>query len=51
VANYDGPSITEYPPDSNGNVAPTAMISGTMTGLSDPMTLALNPTGDLFVDD
>jgi trimeric autotransporter adhesin len=51
VANYSSGSITEYPPGSNGNVAPTATISGSSTLLESPMTLALDPAGDLFVDD
>jgi hypothetical protein len=51
VANYSSGSITEYAPGSNGNVTPTATISGSSTLLESPMTLALDTAGDLFVDD
>jgi len=35
--------ITVYPPGSNGNVAPTFTISGSLTGLSQPAGVALLP--------
>jgi len=35
--------IAVYPPGSNGNVAPTFTISGSLTGLSQPVGIALLP--------
>ncbi len=36
-------SITVYPPGSNGNVAPSATITGPNTGLAGPWGLAIGP--------
>ena len=48
VANAGNNSITEYAPEMSGNVAPTATIAGTLTGLDHPQDLALDAAGDLF---
>src|SRR5664280_854245 len=48
VAN-DNNSITEYATGANGNVAPVATISGSSTGLSQPWSLVLDPSDDLWV--
>ena len=36
-------TITVYPPGSNGNVAPALVISGSLTGLSEPAGIAVYP--------
>lgn len=42
-------SITEYGADSNGDVAPTATISGPSTGLRYPYALALDADRNIYV--
>jgi sugar lactone lactonase YvrE len=42
-------SITYYSPGSNGNVAPSTTISGSNTGLNNPIALVENPQGYLHV--
>jgi len=54
VANTEGGSdghgsITIYPVDSKGNVAPRAMIAGGRTGLSSPDGITLDSKGYLYV--
>src|SRR5581483_2153548 len=47
---FVGASITVYPRDASGNVAPVRTIQGPRTQLNWPTALALDPaTGDLFV--
>ncbi len=46
---YDVGRITIYPPDSNGNVAPAAVISGKQTGLALPLGIALDSQGNIYV--
>ncbi|MGB8411659.1 MAG: hypothetical protein WCE23_02425 [Candidatus Binatus sp.] len=36
-------SVTVYPAGSNGNVAPSATISGPLTGLSAPQGIVVDP--------
>ncbi|MGH7813952.1 MAG: hypothetical protein ACREQI_08125 [Candidatus Binataceae bacterium] len=43
------PSVTVYPALSNGNVPPSATISGSDTGLSDPQAIALDSSGNIYV--
>jgi hypothetical protein len=42
-------SVTVYAAGSNGNVAPTRTITGTLTGLADPSGVAVDPLGRIFV--
>jgi sugar lactone lactonase YvrE len=46
-AGSDG--IIEYAARSNGNVTPTAIITGSSTGLADPRAIALDSTGNIYV--
>ena len=48
VAN-GGNYVTIYPLGSSGNVAPIASIDGGATGLSSPMSVALDPRGNIYV--
>lgn len=49
VANIDGPgccgpgSVTVYPSGSNGNTTPSATITGTNTGLTEPFGITIGP--------
>ena len=47
-ATFDG-SITVYAPGAQGNAAPVRVISGQNTGLVDPVGLALDSAGYLYV--
>ncbi len=49
VANYLNNSITIYALGANGNVAPTATIAGSNTGLGQPDGLAFDASGRLYV--
>jgi len=54
VANQGSPagnpdSITIYPAGSNGNVAPTATITGPNTGLDFPSALTIDSHGNIYV--
>jgi sugar lactone lactonase YvrE len=42
-------SVTIYPAGSNGNVAPTATISGPLTQLQQPSSVAVDSIGNIFV--
>ncbi len=42
-------SILIFPANGTGNIAPTAMISGSLTGLSGPRGLGFDSAGDLWV--
>ena len=42
-------SVTVYPAGSNGNVAPSATISGANTGLDSPGGIALDSSGRIYV--
>jgi hypothetical protein len=45
-------SITVYAAGATGNVAPIATISGSATGLANPLAIALDPVnGDIYVGD
>ena len=47
VSNQNANSVTEYAFGANGNVAPVATISGPDTGLTYPLSLALDTSDDL----
>ncbi len=42
-------SITVYTPGATGNVTPTATIAGGNTGLTSPLSIALDAAGQLYV--
>ena len=42
-------SITEYAPDSNGNVSPSATITGDKTRLNSPGGIAVDSVGNIYV--
>ena len=42
-------SITIYPADADGDVAPTATIAGANTGLDNPQGVALDSSGNIYV--
>jgi sugar lactone lactonase YvrE len=42
-------SVTVYPAGSNGNVTPSATITGSNTGLSCPMGIAVDSSGNIYV--
>jgi sugar lactone lactonase YvrE len=45
----DRGKVTVYPVGSDGNVAPIATISGSRTGLSYPLGIALDSSGNIYV--
>ncbi|HYB92336.1 MAG TPA: hypothetical protein VEC38_14965 [Candidatus Binataceae bacterium] len=45
----DAGQITVYPPGSNGDTAPIATISGAATGLAQPLAIALDSSGNIYV--
>ncbi len=45
------PTVTVYPPGSNGNVTPIAIIMGANTRLSSPWGIALDSSGNIYVVD
>jgi len=47
--NVEKGSVTVYRAGSNGNVAPIANISGSKTGLSYPLGIALDSSGNIYV--
>ncbi len=49
VKDYSPGVITIYSAGSNGNVAPTATIKGSATGLTYPISIALDAAGDIYV--
>ena len=49
VANVIANNILGFPADSNGDVAPNVTISGPATGLTEPVGLALDKSGNLYV--
>jgi len=49
-SNVDGiDAVTVYPAGSNGNVAPSATISGSNTGLDGPSGIAVDSSGNIYV--
>jgi hypothetical protein len=46
---FDKGSITVYPAGSDGNIAPLATISGKATGLSFPVSIALDSSDNIYV--
>jgi hypothetical protein len=51
VASYSPASIAVFAPGSSGSVAPSYVISGGSTGLIEPLGLALDGSGNLYVAD
>lgn len=49
VSNYANSSITIYPTDATGDVAPLGRIAGANTRLAEPGGLALDAAGNLYV--
>ncbi len=49
VKDYSPGVITIYSAGSNGNVAPAVMIKGRATGLTNPVGIALDSDGDIYV--
>jgi len=49
VKDYSPGVITIYSAGSNGNVAPAATIKGSATGLTNPVGIALDSDGDIYV--
>lgn len=49
VANTKLNTVTAYPIDANGNVAPARTISGSATGLNAPFGVAVDPSGNIYV--
>ena len=49
AANYANNSITVYPANSTGNIAPTQTIVGAMTGLNSPDGIAVDGSGNIYV--
>jgi hypothetical protein len=45
----DGGTVTVYPPGSNGNAAPSQIISGSNADLSDPAGIAVDSSGNIYV--
>ncbi len=45
------PSVFVYPAGSHGDVAPTAQITGTNTGLDTPFGIAVDSSGNIYVAD
>ncbi len=50
ASNHYRNSVTEYSPTANGNVAPIATLTGSATGVQQPLGLAIDPAGHLWVD-
>jgi hypothetical protein len=48
-ADYAPGTVTVYPAGSNGDVAPIATINGSATGLIDPIGVALDSNGNIYV--
>ena len=42
-------TVTIYPPNSNGNTPPIAVIGGASTQLADPKGIALDASGNIYV--
>ena len=47
--NVGNNSVTVYPPGSDGNVEPSVIISGVKSGLDDPIGLAFDSSGNIYV--
>ena len=50
ASNHYRNSITEFAPGANGNAAPIATLAGPATGVQQPLGIALDPAGHLWVD-
>ncbi len=46
---FNGGTITVYPAGSNGDIAPTASLSGVHTGLAYPLGIALDSDDEIYV--
>ena len=51
VASFSPALIAVFPPGSNGNTAPSYTIAGGNTGLIEPLGLAFDVSGNLYVAD
>jgi hypothetical protein len=49
ASNETGSDITVYPATANGNVAPSVILGGPSTGISNPQTVTLDGLGRLYV--
>ena len=49
VANFDNNSVMVFPPGSNGRARPSAVISGSNTGLNRPDAIALDLNDNIYV--
>jgi hypothetical protein len=49
LASTQSSTVTEFAPNSNGNAPPAALISGALTGLNDPVGIALDSSGNIYV--
>jgi hypothetical protein len=49
AANLNASTITGYPADSSGNIAPTIFIHGSKTHLWNPDAIAIDKAGYLYV--
>jgi hypothetical protein len=49
VVNWDNASVTEYPLNANGNIAPIATLAGSNTGLDLPLGIASDRVGSLRI--
>lgn len=49
VTNWYGESITVYPLNANGNVAPIQAIAGSSTGIDLPDDIALDASGNIYI--
>jgi sugar lactone lactonase YvrE len=50
ASNHFRNSVTEYATGANGNAAPIATLTGPATGVQQPLGIALDPAGHLWVD-
>jgi hypothetical protein len=51
VPNPTNPRIVVFSSGSNGNVAPTAVIAGSNTMITDPIKIRVDASGDIYVAD
>lgn len=51
VANTNLNTITAYPANADGNIAPSRTIGGSATGLKSPAGIAVDASGNIYVSD
>jgi hypothetical protein len=49
VTNAFGDSLTTYPSNGSGNIAPTSILGGLSTGISNPQSVTLDKLGRAYV--